>query len=256
MCYFNGIKVSKIEYIELMKMELDIKKFIQEDKVFVDGFRYGDYPIIKPKQVPGGQEYEITMAHWEFLPSFLKRAEDLNDFRKKFTTMNAKGEDLLNSKMYANAARNRRCLVLSSGFYEWRTFKPDVPKAKAEKYPYYITLPDREYFFMAGIWQTWMDNGMEATGEIIDTFAIVTTAANPLMAQVHNAKNRMPTILPEDLAMEWMQPGLSDQRITELATYQFPASQMAAHTIHKNFKGFTDPTEAFNYSELPALVLE
>jgi archaellum component FlaG (FlaF/FlaG flagellin family) len=65
---------------------------------------------------------------------------------------------------------------------------------------------------------------------------------------------RMPTILPKALAEEWIQPGLTEERIHELATYQFPSSEMEAYTINKDFRILEDPTEPFNYAELPALV--
>jgi len=54
---------------------------------------------------------------------------------------------------------------------------------------------------MVGIWQPWTD---KAIGEHVESFAIVTTAANRLMEQVHNSKKRMLTILNEDLAYEWI----------------------------------------------------
>lgn len=251
MCYYNGIKVSKLEYIELMQLEKDIKKYILKDKPLVNGFEYGDYPIIKP--VNEGRDFEICFAHWEFFPNSLKRLEDLDAFRDKYTTMNAKGENILSSPWYGDAARNRRCLVLSSGFYEWRAYKPDGAK-KPVKYPYYIHVKGQECFYMAGIWNPWLDHGVEATGELIDSFAIVTTAANSLMEQVHNSKMRMPTILPKELAEEWIQPGLTEERIRELATYQYPSTEMEAYTINKDFRILEDPTEPFNYAELPALV--
>lgn len=91
-----------------MQMEKDIKKFITSDMTLVNSFNYGDYPIIKP--LDGAKDFEIKLAHWEFLPEFVKKAEDLGEFRKKYITMNSKGEDLFKSCMYADAARNRRCL--------------------------------------------------------------------------------------------------------------------------------------------------
>ena len=61
-----------------------------------------------------------------------------------------------------------------------------------------------------------------ATGEHVDTFAIVTTTAkgNRVMEWIHNRKEWMPTILNEDPAYEWMFGNLSEERITELATTQ------------------------------------
>jgi putative SOS response-associated peptidase YedK len=176
--------------------------------------------------------------------------EAQKELRKKgFTTLNAIGEELFDKRTYKDAAMKRRCLVLSSGFYEWRHYKPTGAK-KPETYPYYITVPGCEYFFMAVIWQPWTD---KETGETMDTFSIVTTKANSLMAEVHNKKERMPTILPDDLAIEWMRGDLSKERITELATYQFPADKMQAHTIHKEFRDLEDPEMPFEYTELPPI---
>lgn len=164
--------------------------------------------------------------------------------------MNAVGEEMLKKPTYRNAALKRRCLVLSSGFYEWRHFTPPGAK-KDQAYPYYVQLKDREYFFMAGIWQPWTD---QETGETLDSFSIVTTRANELMAQVHNVKKRMPCILTDDLAREWIMDGLTEERITEIVTSPFPSDQMEAYTIEKGFRTSGDPTHPFQYEDLPALV--
>ncbi|MEO6838729.1 MAG: SOS response-associated peptidase family protein, partial [Ginsengibacter sp.] len=92
------------------------------------------------------------------------------------------------------------------------------------------------------------------TGETIDTCAIVTTKANPLMEQIHNSKKRMPVILSQELAGEWITDGLTEERITELATNQYPAEEMEAYTIQKDFRSALDPGEAFQYEELEQLV--
>ncbi len=249
MCYYNGVKVPRDEYIRLMNLEKEIKAIAAMfAKPLQSGFEYSNFPIIKP--IDGGCDFEIVNAHWEFIAPWLNTWDDVKEARKKYSTLNAVGETLFESRLYKDAAMKRRCLVLSSGFYEWRHYKPEGSK-KDIAYPYYITLPDREYFFMEGIWQPWTD---KSTGETIDTFAIVTSKANALMEQVHNKKKRMPAILPDSLALEWIQDGLTQQRITELATYQFPAEKMAAYTIHKDFRGLENPTSSFSYEELPTLL--
>ena len=103
---------------------------------------------------------------------------------------------------------------------------------------------------MAGIWQPWKDT---ETGEYVETFSIVTTAANKLMEQIHNSKKRMPTILTEDLAWEWIFDDLDEERITEIARYQFPAEQMEACTISKDFRSALAPKELVVYGDLPAI---
>lgn len=254
MCYYNGIKVTRDEYIRLVNLEKEIKVLAELlAKPLVSGFEYTNYPILKP--INGGSDFEIVQAHWEFIPSFCKTWADVIEARKKkMMWLNAKSENLfINDKgqksMWADAALKRRCLVLSSGFYEWRHYQPDGSK-KEIAYPYYITLPNREYFYMEGIWQAWTD---KETGETIDTFAIVTAKANSLMEQVHNKKKRMPTIVPDHLALEWIQEGLTQERILQLATYQYPAEQMTAYSILKDFRGLDNPQEEYTYVELPPL---
>jgi putative SOS response-associated peptidase YedK len=179
----------------------------------------------------------------------VRTKESLPDFRRSYNTLNSKGENLLSSPFFKDAALNQRCLVLSSGFYEWRKFRPKGSR-REQSFPYHISMKDRPYFYMAGIRQPWTD---KETGENIDTFSIVTSPANKLMALVHNSKRRMPTILPEELALEWIQEGLSAERIAQLATYQIPAYAMECYTIHKDFRIMDEPTEACVYPELPAL---
>jgi putative SOS response-associated peptidase YedK len=120
----------------------------------------------------------------------------------------------------------------------------------AIKYPYHIKLRNREYFFMAGVWQPWTD---KTTGEYVETFAIVTTRANALMEQIHNSKKRMPTILNEDLAWEWLFGDLTEERISEMAQMQYPSNDMEACTVSKDFREALEPAEPFQYEDLPAL---
>lgn len=252
MCYYNGIRVSKAEYIRLKEIEKELSHLNSLRKL-ASGFDYSDWPIIKPAN--NGQDFTVQDAHWEFIPAWVKNSSELAITRKKFTTLNATAEKLLESKMYRNSALNRRCLVLSSGFFEWRHFRPDNAK-KDLTYPYFIDIPAHPVFFMAGIWQPWTD---QDTGETFDTFAIVTTKANDLMEQVHNTKKRMPTILPDHLAWEWIQPQLSEKQILSIASYQYSSEEMTAHSISKDFREQfklmdKDPTDEFEYDELPPLL--
>lgn len=122
----------------------------------------------------------------------------------------------------------------------------------ADKYPYHIGLKDEEYFYLAGIWQYWTDKD---TGETVKTLSITTAPATNLMQQVHNSKKRMPTILNDELAWEWMMDDVSDERIIEIAKTGYPAEEMTACSIAKEFLASLDPTEPFDYPDLPALEL-
>lgn len=261
LCFYNGIQISRAEHIRLMELEKSIRDYhLSLDRPMQSGFDFSDWPVIKP--VDGGNDMELAMMHWELIPFYFKTWAEVEKFRKggfnpktgkkepPKNTLNAIGEEMLKKPTYRNAALKRRCLVLSSGFYEWRHFTPPGEK-KDIAYPYRITLKDREYFFIGAIWQPWTDH---ETGETIEGFSIVTTKANELMEQVHNKKKRMPLILSEELAREWIKD-LPEDRINEIVSYQFPSSQMEATPIEKTFRTSGDPTHPCEYKELPELVL-
>jgi Uncharacterized conserved protein len=270
MCYYNGQKVTRAEYIRLKQLEKLVANYDFLGNDLHQGFDYGNNAVIKA--TPEKEDFEIVKMEWGFIPDanrwpFIETRNQLNNVRRGFTDsrgkfnqpltmLNAVSEELLlANKIYRDAGLKRRCLILSSGFYEWRHVYPigkktGKPLKTAVTYPYFISLPDNEYFYMAGVWQPWTD---AETGEYVESSAIVTTAANELMEQVHNTKKRMPTILNEDLAYEWLFGNLSEKRITEIAKSQYPAEKMKAYTIAKDFRASLNPTEPFEYLDMPPL---
>ncbi|MEP7375891.1 MAG: SOS response-associated peptidase family protein [Chitinophagaceae bacterium] len=258
MCTYNGCRVTRTEYIRLKAIEKEIKN-LRLNRPAQNGFDYRDWPIIKP--LYGGKDFEIKMAHWEYIPNSVQDHEDLKRAREKITWLNARSETLLKTEkgkpsMYREGALDGRCLVLSTGFYEWHhkarigklgKYKGEILKG-TDKFPYYITVKDNpdEYFFMAAVSRVWTNHLMSQSA---DTFAIVTAPANEMMHEIHNAQHRMPTILPEDLAFEWIQEGLSEKRIQEIASYQLPGEKMEAWTIAKDFLKQPEPTEPYHYPE-------
>ena len=100
--------------------------------------------------------------------------------------INARGESI--------GAGVARCAVISDGFYEWTAGKG------SERQPYFFHRLDDELILLAAYW-VWSD---ARGGGRQQTFTIITTAANTLMAPIHN---RMPAILDEgdDLSL-WLNP--------------------------------------------------
>jgi len=274
MCYYNGQKVTRAEFIRLKQLEKLVANYDFLNSDLQTGFEYG--PTATLKSVPGKEDFDIVQMEWGFLPDkwFGKPIDtrekatrfrngyknDKGQFIPGITTLNAMAEEmLLPNKIYRDSALNRRCLILSSGFFEWRHITPlnkrtGQPLKTALKIPHYITLKDKAYFFMAGIYKPWTDT---ETGETVDTVAIVTTAApeGHLMAKVHNSKKRMPTILNEDLAYEWLFGQLGEQRITEIGNTVYPSEEFTACTIAKNFRETLEPTKPFEYEDVAGLEL-
>lgn len=53
---------------------------------------------------------------WGLIPPWENKK--IEDFRYRYNTLNAKSETVLKSKMYAEPARERRCLIIADGFFE------------------------------------------------------------------------------------------------------------------------------------------
>lgn len=256
------MRVSKARFDELMAIERELRD-LRLNRPMQKGYDYRDWPIIKP--AAGAQELQIRNTHWEYIPDSVVDEFSLKEARKNFMWLNAKSENLLKNErggvsMWRDGALNGRCLVPVTHFFEFRHVpivgkKGQVLKT-TKKIPYCITMKDRfDLFYMAGISRTWTN---EARGESADTFAIVTTSAkgHPIMSAVHNSKLRMPTILPTALAEEWILQDLTGERIMEIASYQFPSSDMDAWPVH-NFLTMTpeDYTEEFAEEGTPPLQL-
>ena len=262
MCYLTTRKVSPSEYFDLSDSG-ERYAYLGNDFVSYKGFDHNMHYV--DRRIEGTHETERVKMQWGFLPPYLKTEEDVKKFRfgykdgagkyhKGFTTLNATSEELL-SKMYKEAALKRRCLIPVHGFYEWMHVQVVGKSGKLlktpEKFPYLIQMRKQDEFFLAGIWQPWVNHETKIT---VNTYAIVTTEANTLMKQIHNSKERMPTILPGDLANAWLYKDLSDQNILDVANYGVASAEMIAIPLHKDFLKNTTPHEEVLYKESPQLV--
>lgn len=157
---------------------------------------------------------------WGLIPSWVQTPAQAAQIRSK--TLNARAETVLEKPAFRQAVRRRRCLVPADGFYEWRAFQ-------GKKYPYFIFLKDKSVFSFAGIWEEWVD---PETGEVIKTYSILTTEANPLLAKIHNTKKRMPVILPPAEEKAWLSAGAGEAVLRSLLR-PFPAELMAAYPVSR-----------------------
>ena len=270
MCYYNAQKVTHAEFIRLKQLEKTIVERDFFNRLVIVGFDFGSTTVLKP--IEGKEDFEIVQMEWGFLPDplkwpFIETREQAFKMRRGYTDsrgkfqqplnfLNAVSEEILQpSKVYRKAALERRCIIPSSGFYDWRHIFPlnkktGQPLKTAVKYPYRVMVKNKEIFWIAGIWNQWTD---AETGETVDTCSIVTTAANLVMEQIHNSKKRMPTILTDDLAWEWMFGKLDEKRISEIARWQIPWQDLSYYTLAKDFLNSLDPLKEFVYPDLPPL---
>ncbi len=127
-----------------------------------------------------GKGIEARMLTWGLTPSWSTEGKGF---------INARAETLEEKPSFSESFRWRRCLIPADGFYEWKG-------TGREKRPYYIQSLDDGPMMFAGIWDTWRRDR-----EVITSCAIITTAANELVSELHD---RMPAILPPDVQELWL----------------------------------------------------
>ncbi|MFQ5889595.1 MAG: SOS response-associated peptidase [Gemmatimonadota bacterium] len=134
--------------------------------------------------VPDGSGRELAFLRWGLIPAWAPRADP------GARTINARAETIDRRPSYRDAFRERRCLVVADGFYEWQ------PAGRRKK-PYYVRLRDGSPFAFAGLWERWWG----PAGSALDSCTIVTTRANDLLRPLHD---RMPVILTPEQGAGWL----------------------------------------------------
>ena len=87
---------------------------------------------------------------------------------------------------------------------------------------------------LAGLWSEWYDG---ETKTMLNSFSIVTTTGNSLLAKIHNNPKlkgpRMPVILPSKLEEQWLNPIRDelDQKQLETLITAFPEDELKTYTV-------------------------
>ncbi|MBE2230681.1 MAG: SOS response-associated peptidase [Chitinophagaceae bacterium] len=169
---------------------------------------------------------KLKLFEWGLIADYMNSPEKIKEYRNSMA--NARSEKILgDNRSVWHRLRKQRCIVCSTGFFEHR----DTGGKK--KLPYFIRDKKDDLFFFAGLYN-YSPLPDPETGELTGTFSIITRAANPLMAKIHNNgpnPHRMPLVLPADKALHWLQPGLEDREIAELLAYEFPEQEMEAWPV-------------------------
>ncbi|MCS6962784.1 SOS response-associated peptidase [Thermoflexus sp.] len=152
----------------------------------------------------------IRLFRWGLIPHW---AEDPAIGNR---LINARAETLTIRPSFREAFRRRRCLVLADGFYEWQ-------RTPHGRIPYWIGLQDREPFAFAGLWDRWES----PEGKVIESFTIITTAANERVARIHD---RMPVILLPEHEEIWLDDTAGPRAWQEILR-PYPADRMIAYPV-------------------------
>lgn len=214
MCYHFSLSVSSEDLFQRYSaFESDyqlLNELYDEPILHANGFAHPKMPVVKKDG--------IALLCWGLIPSWTRSREEAAELSNH--TLNARSESAFEKPSFRESIAKRRCLVPATGFFEWRNFG-------GKKYPYFISVKEQPVFSMAGLYDEWID---VSTGEIIRSFSILTTAANPLMEMIHNTKKRMPVILSPEQEAEWLSDRLSEERVKQLCA-SLDEKRMHAYTV-------------------------
>jgi putative SOS response-associated peptidase YedK len=155
----------------------------------------------------------LKPMRWGLVPYWAKEASI------GYKMINARAETLAEKSSFKKSFRERRCLVLADGFYEWCKLK-----GKRTGVPMRFILKSREPFAFAGLWDAWK----RPEGDVLLSFTIITTGANELLRSVHD---RMPVILRPQDEDKWLDPDLKniDHLVPLLMPY--PSDMMEGYEV-------------------------
>ncbi len=204
--------------------------------------RYNAAPTQQLPVIVGAEPTAIQLLTWGLVPAWAR------DKTGGTRLINARLETAAVRPSFRDAWRQRRCLVLADGFYEWqRTARGKVPMR--------ITLKSNEPFAFAGLWEEWRGADDEARsaqsagnrwgrpdtsdGPALRTFTILTTTPNDLMAPIHK---RMPVILRPEQEAAWL--NTESDRDWQRVLGPFPSGPMTAYPVSSrvNSPRYDDPS--------------
>lgn len=160
-------------------------------------------------------EVEMKLFRWGLIPLWAKDPKDA----AKYSLINAKAEGISESRSYAKPFKSQRCIVPVSGFFEWQ--RPE----SGPKTPFAIHLKTKAIMSLAGIWEHWES---KTTGEIINSFSIVTCEPNDFMKPIHN---RMPVILDPKDEHRWINTSYQETSSLKHILVPCPSEWMTAYEV-------------------------
>ncbi|MCB9240953.1 MAG: SOS response-associated peptidase [Flavobacteriales bacterium] len=221
-----------------------LEPYLQDDLFHASGFQH-PWLLVYPQHEP---DLPI-LCRWGLIPNWVKDDETLQRIQNQ--TLNARGETIFEKSSFRHSARMKRCLIYVDGFFEHHEFN-------GKKYPFHIARKDGEPMILGGLWSEWTDRD---TGEVLKTCSIVTTEANPMMAQIHNnpklPEPRMPVILPEEQADDWLIDWRGDLETAKLMDlmHPYPQEELTAYPVQRlrgkeALGNVPQAIEEFHYPEL------
>lgn len=176
-------EVRRVFHVQQLELFRDWKPTYNVSPSYGPGF---EQLIVVGGREAGRSRRVLRLARWWLVPEHWNRP-----LRELPTAFNARSEDVTRRSLWRGAFARSRCLVPATG---WREFKG--PPGHKEPYQFHL---GGQPFAFAGLHSRWHT----PEGNLVETFAILTTDPHPVAARVHH---RMPLVLPAELHDRWLDP--------------------------------------------------
>ena len=179
-----------------------------EPQSHINGYTFSWVPIVTnehPKQ--------MRLGKWWLMPSWEKEWSP-----KLRNTLNTRVEKIEETRSMCYKYQENHATLLVDGFYEWQHVSSVNKKGKKEvnKERHMIIMPKGDPFHLACLFADWYYPDL---GKTIKTVSILTRPANSLMRHIHNTKKRMPVVLDQAMAHEWLEGHLEVNDFIEMDDY-------------------------------------
>lgn len=160
------------------------ERFGVEEKILLNP-RYNVAPSQVMPVIVEKTKRQVVPMRWGLMPSWAKTEDGATKM------INARVETVAEKPSFRELLKINRCLIPANGFFEW-------DKKDKQHTPYYVRLKNESIFGFAGLYNRWTN---KETGEILDTYTILTTNAESEMKKIHA---RMPIILTRQAEGHWL----------------------------------------------------
>ena len=212
MCFNISLKIKKAR-MEQRYNAVYPENFEFSPIYFTSAFEKPLLPLLTAQQ-----PNKFKLMNWGLIPSWVKSEEEANEISSK--TMNAMVETINQKPSFRQSLQSKRCIIPITGFFEWQ-------QIGSKKIPWFISLEGEDVFSLAGLWSEWTN---PLTSEVSQSFTIITTEANDLMAQIHNTKKRMPAILSIENEKRWLDSNLKIDTFDTIIK-PFESKYIKAYTV-------------------------
>ena len=197
---------------------------VKESVAWTDRYNLAPSQEVLTVVQPSGSARQVRRMRWGLIPSWAKDPTIGNQL------INARAETIATKPAFRRPLRERRCLIVTDGFYEWES-------QGQRKRPWFIRMRDGRPFAFAGLWDHWTD----PEGKGVESCTIITTTPNDLIRRFHH---RMPVILPPNGYDLWLDVRIREvDRLLPLLT-PYPPDEMTAYPVSPLVNSPTNDTPA------------